>query len=204
MNTYDADRRLNYLERIYRDICCKVKSCLGIKSTADGNKFLNQKGEWTNVQSLPFTGTLSDGSDYLFGELSLVNDNDSFGLLVSSNNNLYFNGYSESSNGLSFTQLNINDGTLISITTNSIQKSLTLISEDINGKSQIDLSPGNIGIQSNTTYLLEFDTANYGLAFFDKPPVPQQQISALNYAALVGGTKDIADALIAYGLLVVN
>lgn len=49
LDSYELTRKVNYLERAYRDICCKAKSCLGIKSTGNINKFLNERGQWVTI-----------------------------------------------------------------------------------------------------------------------------------------------------------
>lgn len=51
MNTYDIENKIKSLERAYNNLCCLIRKCLGIKSTGDSDKFLNQKGEWKNVSS---------------------------------------------------------------------------------------------------------------------------------------------------------
>jgi len=51
MNTYDIENKIKSLEIAYNNLCCLIRKCLGIKSTGDSDKFLNQKGEWKNISS---------------------------------------------------------------------------------------------------------------------------------------------------------
>jgi hypothetical protein len=43
MTVLELQGRVNYL---YNNLCCLIRSCLGIKSTGDANKFLNQQGQF--------------------------------------------------------------------------------------------------------------------------------------------------------------
>lgn len=80
MPNTEITKSIEILNRKINNLCCLIRKCLGIKSTGDENKFLNQKGQWVggldeNIYNTD--GILTDNRTLTIGDKYLALGNPS-------------------------------------------------------------------------------------------------------------------------------